>query len=89
MANFMMARIDVKDFENWKEGYDAHRHARDAAGLSEKYLLQDVDNPNKVTLLFEAEDFSRAEEFSNSDDLIQEMEKSGVIGEPEMSFLKG
>lgn len=88
MANFMLARINVKDFADWKAGYDTHRHARDAAGLTEKYLLQDVDDPNKITLLFEAEDLRRAEEFSNSDDLIREMEKSGVTGEPEMYFLE-
>lgn len=85
----MLTRISVKDFENWKAGYDAHKHARDAAGLTERYLLQDVDDPNEVTILFEAEDQKRAEEFSNSDDLIAEMQKSGVVGEPEMYFLKG
>lgn len=89
MANFMLVRANVEDFEDWKTGYDAHKHARDAAGLTEKYLLQDVDYPNTVTMLFEAEDLDRAEEFSNSDDLIEEMEKSGVVGEPDVYFLEG
>ena len=85
----MIARVNVKDFADWKAGYDAHKHARDAAGLTEKHLLQDVDDPNTVTLLFEAEDLGRAEKFSNSEDLIAEMQKSGVTGEPKMYFLKG
>lgn len=89
MAKFMLTRANVKDFADWKAGYDAHKHARDAAGLTEKYLLQETDDPNKITLLFEAEDLQRAEEFSNSEDLIEEMEKSGVVGKPEVYFLEG
>lgn len=89
MANFMLARIDVKDFGEWKASYDSHKHARDAAEMTEKYLLQDVDNPNKVTMLFEAKDPAKAIEFSESDDLIEAMQNSGVVGEPEMYFLEG
>lgn len=88
MANFMMARIDVKDFAAWRASYDGHKSSRDAAGWTEKYLLQDVDDPNKVTMLFALEDLERAKEFSNSDDLIEAMQDSGVTGEPEMYFLK-
>lgn len=87
MANFMLVRAKVNDFADWKTGYDAHKHARDAAGLTEKYLLQETDDPNMVTLLFEAEDLQRAEDFSTSEDLIQEMEKSGVVGKPDVYFL--
>lgn len=89
MANFMNVRANVKDFAEWKAGYDAHKHARDAAGLTEKYLLQDVDDPNTVTMLFEAESLERAKEFSNSEDLIEEMQNSGVVGEPIVYFLEG
>ena len=89
MANFLISRIDVKDFAHWKAGYDAHKDARDAAGITEKYLLQDVDNPNTVTLLFEAEDMEKAKAFGDSDDLIKAMEESGVVGEPKLYFLTG
>ncbi len=88
MANFMISRIDVMDFADWKASYDSHKHARDAAGMTEKYLLQDADNPNKATMLFEVEDLERAKEFSSSDDLIEAMQDSGVLGEPNIYFLK-
>ncbi len=88
MANFMISRIKVKDFAEWKASYDAHKPARDEAGVTEKYLLQDVDDTNKVTILFEAEDFEKAKAFSTSDDLIEAMQKSGVVGEPDIYFLK-
>jgi hypothetical protein len=89
MANYMIARASVRDFSEWKTGYDAHEPSRTAAGLTEKHLLQDADDPNTVMLIFEAEDLKRAEEFSKSDDLREAMQKSGVVGQPDVYFLKG
>ncbi|MBA3693781.1 MAG: hypothetical protein H0X49_05705 [Acidobacteria bacterium] len=89
MANYMIARASVQDFSEWKTGYDAHEPSRAAAGLTEKHVLQDVDDANMVTLIFEAEDLKRAEEFSNSDDLREAMQKAGVVGKPDTYFLKG
>jgi len=89
MANFMITRARVQDFSEWKTGYDAHEPSRAAAGLREKHLLQETDDPNAVMLIFEAEDLKRAEEFSNSDDLREAMQKSGVVGQPDVYFLKG
>ncbi len=89
MADYMITRASVQDFSEWKTAYDAHEPSRAAAGLTERHLLQDADNPNMVTLLFEAEDLKRAEEFSNSDDLREAMQKAGVVGKPDTYFLKG
>ena len=87
MANFMISRIKVKDFADWKAGYDEHKHARDAAGMTEKYLLQDVDDPNTVTLLFETDDLEKTKAFGESEDLIEAMQESGVVGEPNLYYL--
>jgi quinol monooxygenase YgiN len=85
----MITRASVQGFSEWKTAYDAHEPSRAAAGLTERHLLQDADNPNTVTLIFEAEDLKRAEEFSNSDDLREAMQKAGVVGKPDTYFLKG
>lgn len=87
MANFMISRINVKDFADWKASYDAHKHARDAAGMTEKHLFQDVDDPNTVTLLFESDDMEKAKQFGDSDELIEAMRESGVVGEPNLYYL--
>ncbi len=89
MANYMIARSRVQDYSEWKTEYDAHEPSRAAAGLTEKHLLQESDDPNKVTLIFEAEDLKRAEEFSTSDDLREAMQRAGVVGKPDIYFLKG
>jgi len=89
MGNFMIVRHNARDYSEWKTSYDAHEPIRAAAGLTEKHVLQDADDPNVVTLIFEAEDLKRAEEFSNSDDLREAMQKAGVVGKPDIYFLKG
>ena len=57
----LLVRHNVADFAKWKPLYDAHLTARQNAGLQEKNLLRSVANPNEVVLLFEAEDFKRAQ----------------------------
>ena len=88
MANYLIIRHGVQDYTDWKTGYDAHEFSRTAAGLTEKHLLQDAADPNMVTIIFEAEDLKRAEEFSVSDDLREAMQKVGVSGKPDIYFLK-
>lgn len=87
MANYLLVRLEVKDFDAWKLGYDAHRPKRAAAGVAEKYLLQGDDNPNEVIVLFEADDVSQARAFAESADLRQTMESAGVTGKPDICYL--
>ena len=50
---------------------------------------QDIDDSSVVTLIFEVEDLKRAEAFFTSDDLREAMQNSGVVGKPDVYFLKG
>jgi hypothetical protein len=43
-----------------------HLTAREIAGLKEEYSIRDIDNPNEVLILFEAEDLQEAREFFDS-----------------------
>ena len=88
MANYMIVRHRARNYAEWKPGYDAHEPSRAAAGLTEKHVLQDADDPNLVTLIFAAEDLKRAEEFSQSADLREAMQRVGVVGKPDIYFLK-
>jgi hypothetical protein len=89
MANYVIARSRVQEYAKWKTAYDVHKSSRTAAGVSEKHLFQDLDDPNMVTLIFEVEDLKRAEGFFTSDDLREAMQKSGVVGKPDIHFVKG
>ena len=89
MANYVMARSRVQDYAKWKVAYDAHKSSRTAAGVSERHLFQDIDDSSVVTLIFAVEDLKRAEAFFTSDDLREAMQNSGVVGKPDVYFLKG
>ncbi len=89
MANFVLVRHKVRDFAQWKAGYDAHQPTRAEAGLTEKHVLQSASDPNEVILLFEARDLNRAKTFAESADLRETMQKLGVADKPDMYFLKG
>lgn len=84
---FMLVRSKVRDFKTWKPAYDAHLPARNAAGLTEKYLLRNAEDANEIVILFEAQDLNRAKTFAASEDLRERMQESGVIDKPDIYFL--
>ena len=87
MSDYLLVRHKVRDFSEWKRGYDAHRSMRDAAGLTEQQLLHGSDDPNEVILIFEAKDPARAHAFAESEDLRDTMRKVGVVDTPDIYFL--
>ncbi len=87
MATYLLVRHKISDFAEWKRGYDAHLPKRVEAGLTEKYLLRDTQDPNEVILFFEAQDSSRAKAFVESADLRETMQKVGVVDKPDIYFL--
>ena len=87
MANYLLVRHWVRDFAQWKRGYDAHLPKRIEAGLTEKYLLRGAHDLNEVILLFEAQDVNRAKAFAESADLRDTMQKVGVVDKPDLYFL--
>jgi hypothetical protein len=89
MPSYLLVRHKVRDFKTWKVGYDAHQPNRVQAGLAEKYLLRNADDPNEVVALFEARDLSRAKAFATSADVREKMQEAGVVDKPDIYFLNG
>jgi len=75
----LLVRYKVFDFTKWKSGYDADLSARQKTGVKGIYLFRNADDPNEVTLLFSVEEVHN--------DLHHAMEKAGVMGAAEVSFL--
>ncbi len=89
MSSYLLVRHKVRDFAEWKRGYDAHLPKRLESGLTEKYLLHEVNDQNEVTILFEALDINRARAFVESADLRETMKKVGVVDKPDIHILNG
>lgn len=86
--NYLVVHHRVRDFGQWKPFYDAHRPTREQAGVKELRLLHGADDPNDLTLLFEANDLSKAKAFVESSDVRDVMKKAGVMGAPDITYLK-
>jgi hypothetical protein len=86
--DYLLVHHRVRDFGQWKSHYDAHRPARDQAGVKEAHLLRSAEDPNDVTLLFEASDLAKAKAFVESEDLRDAMARGGVVGKPDLTYLK-
>jgi hypothetical protein len=51
-------------------------------------VLLSVDDPREVTIVLDWDSLEHARKFAASDDLKQTMQKSGVIGDPDVRFLE-
>ncbi len=87
MSSYLLVQHKVRDFAEWKRGYDEQMDARVHAGLIEKHLLRRPTDQNEIVLLFEARSLARATAFVESAALRETMEKMGVLGRPTMTFL--
>ena len=87
MASFVLIRHKVRDFAEWKRGYDAQLPKLIEAGLTEKHILRNASDENEVVLLLGAADLSRAKAFAESAELRAARQKVGILDEPDIYFL--
>ena len=87
MASYLLVRAKVQNFGSWKKAYDAHLPVRQEYGLSEEHLFQGAEYPNDVVLLFKASSLDRAKAFMNNPAVGEVIQKSGVVGKPDVAFL--
>ena len=88
MSQHMIVRHVVQDFSTWKPHFDAHKNEQQKNGLKLLYLLRNSENKNDITIHFEVADIEKAKQFTQSNNLQEVMQKAGVIGKPEILFLK-
>jgi len=87
MAHYVLVRSKVENFDTWKKAFDGHSAARDEVGLKVLHLLRTENEAGETTLLFSVKDLAKAKAFLSSPDLREAMQKSGVIGRPDIHFL--
>jgi quinol monooxygenase YgiN len=87
MVNLLIVH-SVKDYKKWKPVFDENLPMRKAAGEQEARLFRNLDKPNEVIILQKWESVEKARKFIESPDLKKAMQKAGVEGKPEISFLE-
>jgi hypothetical protein len=86
---YVLVRHKVRDFGVWKPFFDADAPMRRQAGLRDKLVLRNADDPQELVILFETDDLGAARGFSQAPQLKEIMEKAGVLDKPDIYFLEG
>ena len=76
---------EVKDFNTWKQYFDAGAENRTRAGINILNVYRDTDNQNKVTVISEVADAETGKAFIAN--LKPSFEKLGIISEPQIMML--
>lgn len=85
---YLAAKQKVEDYDKWKHVFDDNSTQRRAHGSKGAKILRYTDDPNKLVIITKWEDVKTAKNFANSRDLRVAMKNAGVIGLPELYFLK-
>lgn len=76
----------VKDYDAWKKVFDSDKQDRMNAGMTDRSIGVDIDDPNKVSLVMVIGDMKKATDFMNSKELKHRMDSAGVVGPPDVYF---
>lgn len=74
----------VKDYDKWEPTFKEDASMIKANGVKSISVLQSIDDPNIVIVTSEWEDLETAKKLVESEEIRARMEKSGVIGKPEI-----
>jgi hypothetical protein len=78
--------IKVKDYSTWRPAYDGHEKSRVSAGITNGRVFRSADDANDVVILQDVADVAKARTWLGSDDMKATMQKSGIVGSPNLRF---
>jgi hypothetical protein len=82
----LTVHLKVKDFSAWRTSYNGHEKERSSAGITNGRVFRNPDDPNDVVILQDVADVSKARSWLTSSEMKAVMEKSGVVGSPNLRF---
>lgn len=84
----VLVRHPVNDYEVWRREFDAAFDGRKKSGEVSFRLFSGSDNPLLIVGLFEWDSLENAKAFFESPGLREIMAAAGVVGEPDIHYLK-
>ena len=82
----LTVHIKVKDYATWRTAYDGHEKGRVSAGITNGRVFRSAEDPNDVVILQDVTDVAKARAWLGSTEMKTAMEKSGVVGSPNIRF---
>ena len=87
LFNLMVIKHPVADYAKWRPEYDAHDSIRQAYGIAHFAIARGSEDANAVMVIDKISDVQKAKDFTALPELKEAMQKAGVTGAPEFSFL--
>ena len=84
---YLYVKQRVKDYETWFGLFDSHSEAQIVAGLVDREIYRDVENPDIIVCRFKISDLKAAKAFVSAPEAKQAQNDSGMIEKPEILFL--
>ena len=88
MVTHLHVGFKVKNYEQWKEGYDTSIEQRKASGEISFQVFRNVDDPNIVTVLSVQKSAEQVQAFMDSPDLKERMKAAGVTEMGQMLIME-
>jgi heme-degrading monooxygenase HmoA len=85
---FMLVKHSVQDYEAWKSVFDSVSDLRRRNGEKSYQILRPENGSKEVVALFEWDNLNNARKYAASAELKEAMQRAGVVGKPEISFLE-
>jgi len=85
---YIYVEHQVRDFDYWKNAFDAHADVRAQNGETSHKIFQDTDDQNKVSGLFGWESLEKGQKFFTSPELKSAMQEAGVVSEPVIKYFQ-
>ena len=86
----LQVRLKVEDYAKWKANFDGEDTIamRKAGGEKSYQIFCTIDDPNTLVLLFEWDSLDNLQKYSQSEDLRELMQRSGVTDPGDGYFLE-
>jgi len=82
----ILVKFSLKDFDVWRQKFDAAAGPRETAGLRTISVIRSVDDPGKVMVVFETEDLARGKAHLSDPETRKGQADSGFLAPPEVFF---
>jgi hypothetical protein len=82
----LFVRHTISDYASWRKVYDDFDSVRPSFNVKSHGVYQLDGNPNDITVYHEFDSMDDAKRFVDSNELKTAMEKSGVVGAPDIWF---